>query len=136
MKSTITTTALKFLLLLGSLSAPGHAQNKESSNENWLNVKPGQCVALHQGQLCYQTLDFTWQVSSAEEYCLVQERMGQPVVCWRGGERSSHQLEFNNTQQTRFDLQMKSSGRTVANVMVDVAWVYKQQKRRSGWRLF
>lgn len=124
------------LIILTCLAQKGYTQNDGPARENWLHVKPGQCVALHQGQECYQTLLFTWQVNSSDEYCLVQERLRTPVVCWRGSERTAHQLAFRDNQQTQFDLQIKASGESVADVMVDVAWVYKQRKRRSGWRLF
>jgi len=48
----------------------------DSLNATELKVRPSSCVALHRGQLCFQTLSFSWiNTREGREYCLYLDHM-------------------------------------------------------------
>lgn len=101
------------------------------------SVKPRKCVALHQGQTCYQKLKFNWKIPQQGEFCLHLVSQTQPLVCWRSGERTRFEYEFKSTRGERFQIRSKNSLSHIAELEVITAWVYKSKKRKTGsWRLF
>ncbi|NTS76076.1 DUF3019 domain-containing protein [Catenovulum sp. SM1970] len=105
-----------------------------ASDRSLLKIKPQKCIALHQGQTCYQTLSIEALVPSNEEYCIFQNN--QEISCWHARQHQ-FEFEFEATQSQMFELRHKVSGQTLAESKVTVAWVYKsKRKSASGWRLF
>lgn len=99
--------------------------------------KPNRCVALHQGQVCYQNIVLSWHADHASEYCLYQQQAEQPLHCWQAVSSGQYLYAFasdSSVQLTLMDTQTKA---VVAETVVDVAWVYKANTRRqTHWRLF
>lgn len=106
-------------------------------NESSLTLKPNRCVALHQGQVCYQEVVFQWDALDAQyNYCIVELNVARPLYCWLGGRAGRFVYDFGSDKSSRFQLQ-RDNGSVVAELEIVVAWVYKgRQKRNSGWRLF
>lgn len=107
------------------------------SGEPSLMLKPNRCVALHQGQVCYQEVVFEWEALDAQyNYCIVELNVSRPLHCWLGGRAGRFVYDFGSDKSSRFQLQ-RDNGSVVAELEIVVAWVYKgRQKRNSGWRLF
>ncbi|MGI9295451.1 MAG: DUF3019 domain-containing protein [Pseudomonadales bacterium] len=100
-------------------------------------VKPNRCIALHQGQTCYQKLKFHWQTPASGEYCLFQTSEAEPLVCWKGKEKASFMHEFKSDSSIIYQIRIKNQTKSLSSVKVKVAWVYRSsRKSASGWRLF
>ncbi len=109
---------------------------KADSNE--LTMTPSSCVALNQGQLCYQTIAVNWQASIEGEYCLYQRPIKKPLYCWSAGRHvGKAQLEFEFSETVIYELKRLGSLELIAESEVEVTWVYsKRKRRRTSWRLF
>ncbi|TVZ37934.1 Protein of unknown function (DUF3019) [Alteromonadaceae bacterium 2753L.S.0a.02] len=113
---------------------PVFAQQRETQV---LSVTPNRCIALRQGQYCYQKLKFKWQVEESHDYCLYVSDDPNPLVCWQGTKLASYEHDFKSLQDRTFSLRDETSGVQLDEVIIDVAWVYKSSKKVStGWRLF
>ncbi len=125
--------ALIFIVLLLSTSSAV----AEPLTVKPLKVKPERCIALHQGQYCYQTLKFSWVMANPSRYCLYMKSFDEPLACWDGQRLQSFRFEFKSMQDESFFIRDESTNQMVDEVKVDVAWVYKSSKKVStGWRLF
>lgn len=101
--------------------------------ETRLFVKPKKCVSLHKGQTCYQTLKFTWQSDS--QFCLFVDNSAQAIHCAEAG-KGQLIYHFESERGRQFQLR-NNDGAAVASVDVEVASVYKGQRRATtGWRIF
>lgn len=103
-----------------------------------LNIKPHKCVALHQGQVCYQKISVAWysknQQETAEEYCLYIKNNAEAEYC--ASESSGYVYQFSGKSDTVFELK-NSAGEIVASRDIKVVSVYKGRRRSTtGWRLF
>ncbi len=117
------------VILLCTVGLPVHAVE--------LNVKPNRCITLHQGQLCYQKLNFQWQTAGTTQYCLYRADLDGPLLCWEGDDMQQFRYTFESPQGTDFYLVNEDSGEELARITIAVAWVYKSGKKVStGWRLF
>ena len=125
-------------LLLVALSISGSAQN-QVTQPIYLKVKPVRCISLHEGQQCYQDLQFTWNVPEGNEYCLYQLLEADNVaaiVCWNNNETTAHELEFVSDKNIIYQIRQKDGDQVLAKVEVEVAWVYKSGPNFNRWRLF
>lgn len=114
-------------------SLPSHA---EPANIPF-SVTPGQCVALHKGQSCYQEVLFQWQTPETGRYCLFNQATRQQLVCWQGRYADHYRYSFRGTKTTKFSLVHLGEDQPLAEVKLVVTWVYKAPKQsQSGWRLF
>lgn len=122
-------TLLMVFLLVPGLTA--------QAQENVLRIKPARCIALHQGQVCYQTLKIEWQADAAETYCLFQQDIKAPVLCWENLASGRGNYEFESDSTRKFILVRKRDNKALAEASVEVAWVYDASSRReSHWRIF
>ncbi len=105
--------------------------------ETLLVLKPNRCIALHQGQTCYQEVVFRWEAQDAQHnYCIVEQESQKPLHCWLGGSPGKFAFDFGSDRSTRFQLQ-RDDGVVMTELDMVVAWVYKSRRKRgSGWRLF
>ena len=111
--------------------------NQKATFVNQLKVTPERCVALKQGQICYQYVIFDWQAKERSEYCLFLEGKVTPVNCWSSANVGQYKLDFQSSETKRFILRLKNSQVDLASTQVVVAWVYGNKKqRRAKWRLF
>lgn len=101
-----------------------------------LLLTPARCVALHQGQTCYQQVQISWSTSLAGNYCLYQQDQVLPLRCWQGQTQGNVEYEFAG--ETSQQLQLRDAEKIlIAESTLEVAWVYKASSRRkTHWRLF
>ncbi|WP_052417472.1 DUF3019 domain-containing protein [Cellvibrio mixtus] len=101
-----------------------------------LLLTPSRCVALHQGQVCYQRVQISWSSFAAGNYCVYQEATPQPLHCWQEQTQGTFVYEF--ASDSSLLLQLKNAQQqVVAESTMEVAWVYKANTRRkTHWRLF
>lgn len=124
---------LAMLLLGGVVSAADNVL----PNTMQLQSKPNRCVALHQGQVCYQDVVLSWQVDQASEYCLYQQYAEQPLHCWQTASSGQYRYAFASDSSVALQLVNTQTNTIVAETQVEVAWVYKANTRRkTHWRLF
>jgi Protein of unknown function (DUF3019) len=108
-----------------------------NATEALLQIKPARCIALHEGQLCYQTLKIQWETSNADNYCLYQQGSSSPLVCWDNVAQATEKYEFESSTSQKFVLIRKSDAQVVADFIVTVAWVYDANTHRENhWRIF
>jgi hypothetical protein len=102
-----------------------------------LQVQPRTCVALHKGQVCYQTLTISWPNLDADRYCLHSSLQATPLVCWKQNERISYAHKYASAINETFYLKHPDDESVLARVLVSTSWVYRTGRRSSsGWRLF
>jgi hypothetical protein len=107
------------------------------ADENLLLIKPARCIALHQGQTCYQTLKIEWHADALDAYCLYRQDNKTPVLCWENLALGRGNYEFESDTTRKFFLVRKRDNKTLAEFSVEVAWVYDaRSKRESHWRIF
>ncbi|NKB33325.1 MAG: DUF3019 domain-containing protein [Pseudomonadales bacterium] len=112
------------------------------AQESIFSVTPSRCIALHQGQDCYSTIEFQWTLPADEEYCLIQllgtepEEFGE-ITCWSGNEKNSHQLEFVSAANVIYEIRLRNQLNSIGAITVEVAWVYRSGRTNfNRWRLF
>jgi len=119
------------ILLGGAFMAGAQA------DANQLQIKPSRCIALHQGQVCYQSLSIHWQTDAADSYCLYQSDNKAPLLCWENVASGTGAIEFESSSTANFQLVRKRDAKPVAEFTVEVAWVYDASSHReSHWRIF
>lgn len=102
-----------------------------------LQIKPARCIALHEGQMCYQVVKVNWQADAADTYCLYKQDNKTPVTCWENQSAGKTVYEFEGDVTTRFFLLRKRDAKPVAEFTFEVAWVYDAKSHReSHWRIF
>lgn len=130
-----TKNALIFFIALLSLCI----NHKLSANESasLLFVKPIRCIALRQGQVCYQKITFNWRTEQTGSYCLYAKEQKEALKCWEQSSSGTYKMDFQSDSSTLFVLQNEKNKEVVANTSITVAWVYKSRKpQKSTWRLF
>ena len=102
-----------------------------------LTVKPGKCVALKRGTVCYQTITLSWRALGPGDYCLYPGRGSTPLQCWTKRQSGSLRVEFASRESVQFELREAGRPAPIARAAVEVRWVYNRRRDRSfGWRLF
>lgn len=116
--------------------ASTNGQSVSSSTQTSMLLTPVRCVALHQGQVCYQNVQLSWSSVQAGNYCVYIDNQAEPLQCWQGQTQGSYRYEFASAESQV--LQLKNAQQDVlAQARVEVAWVYKSNTRRkTHWRLF
>jgi hypothetical protein len=131
----ITESASLLLVTVAALSAACNTRAAEQVAA--FTVQPERCIALNQGQMCYQKLVFQWQTSAGSRYCLHEDTVATPLLCWNGAERSSHEIEFASDRNLIYRIRQEGQTEFLASVEVEVAWVYRSTRKSfSRWRLF
>ena len=113
-------------------------------NKTELLLNPSRCVALHQGQVCYQTVKLHWKTPLVGNYCVYQSpkdqspsTQDQPLNCWRNAAEGVFIFEFAGDSSTSIGLINGDDNTLVLEAIFEVAWVYKSNSRRkSHWRIF
>lgn len=102
-----------------------------------LFVIPERCVALRQGQTCYQEVTFNWRQRQKGNYCLVNLATRQVLKCWHNSNQGKFHLDFQSTQSTDFVLRVQDQDIDLSKARITVSWVFKSSKRpKSSWKLF
>lgn len=126
-------------LIALTVATPLYAEQPSTSPSKanfHFQVKPDRCIALRQGQVCYQKLTFQWAAIN-REVCLVEKGKSVTIKCWTSNSATRFKYAFESDSEKTYQLQDKTSQATLAEVKVNVAWVYKNSEKVStGWRLF
>lgn len=128
---------LLFSASICSLLFVAHAQASAGVPIAQLQAKPNRCVALHQGQVCYQDIVLYWHADRTGEYCLYQKLAQEPLHCWQAQTSGEYRYAFASDAPVQLQLVSMNNKTQVAETQIDIAWVYKANTRRkTHWRLF
>jgi hypothetical protein len=123
------------MIILACVSSISLANANE--NKNGLAVSPKRCVALRQGQICYQEVTFKWQQSQVGNYCLVELPTQEVLKCWQQVQTGTFDFDFQYNQSTSFALREQGLEQNLSVVPITVSWVFKSSRRpKSSWKLF
>lgn len=124
----------RWLLCICVLAASCHIFAAENAQ---LNVRPTRCISLHEGQVCYQKVNITWKTELADDYCLHLHDSKTPLMCWSNLASAKWSYEFEGSSTQKIVLLRKQDAKLMAEVSIEVAWVYNASSRReSHWRIF
>jgi hypothetical protein len=102
-----------------------------------LQAKPERCVALNEGQVCYQKTILSWQTDDIADYCLYELSSPEPITCWLNTNRGKIKIDFASASSKQYHLTLKKIMTPIVNTTIEVTWVYSEKKkRRTSWRLF
>jgi len=129
------------VLLLLSLASAAQANDQTTTTTRVLapslEVTPPRCVALHQGQICYQSAQLAWQAPQAGRYCLFISNDAQALKCWEHQDIGNFTFDFQSPHTLTFRLRNMHTHQDLVQTQLSVAWVYgKEKRRRTSWRLF
>lgn len=126
-----------FGLISSHLMAETNPENRLSDRATFLSISPERCVALREGQVCYQNIVLKWQTQHKGNFCLYFEDAKISQHCWSQSNQGVYEMDFQSSESRRFVLRAKESTTEIAGVDMIVAWVYGNKKRRrASWRLF
>ena len=125
------------ILLAVALGTSTVAADDSGAQTALISVKPGKCVALKRGNVCYQTIVLEWRAPDTADYCVYPEHRLAPLRCWTQSQLGRLRFEFASADSLRFELRKLGEPNPLAEAEVEVRWVYKRRRDRSfGWRLF
>jgi len=105
--------------------------------ENELVVTPIRCVALRQGQICYQEVTFRWHQAAVGNYCLVELSSLDNIKCWSQVKTGEVNLDFQSDRSLTYGLREIDKQVNLSTAEITVSWVFKSSKRpKSSWKLF
>lgn len=125
------------LLLLGFLNTTHAEQTNASKSHTYLSISPQQCIALREGQVCYQNVIIEWQTKQPGDFCLYVNSNSTSLRCWNNSNTGRLAFDFQSQQSVTYRLRAPNSDIDLATAQIIVAWVYGNKKRRrASWRLF
>ena len=128
---------LLFMALCLSVQANEEFSSTLNVSAPSLEVVPERCVALHQGQICYQRASLVWQAPEKGDYCLYISNTHASLQCWENEKIGSFIHDFQSPSTLTFRLRNMKTQQDLVQTQLSVAWVYGNKKRqRSSWRLF
>ena len=110
-------------------------QNLFADTES-LKVSPQKCVALKQGNICYQDIGIKWQSPEIGHYCLYLETRNEPLKCWENADSGQFSFEFSESDSSRISLRNENSNELLGESRIEVKWVYKSKRKSTSWRVF
>lgn len=123
-----------FLLVL-LLSTKGWSV--QASDHDIIIATPNQCVALNQGQVCFQELTLVWRSTIPGDYCVRSSQFDDALACWQGEQEGQLALSVEAKESVLFSLNRQKTDEKLAEALMRVAWVYKQKRKKMmSWRLF
>jgi hypothetical protein len=131
-------SAFYFILILLALTWANYSRAEQTNQSSiGLFVSPQRCVALRQGQTCYQEVTFSWRLAQKENVCLINLLNKQVLKCWQNTAQGKFDLDFQSTQSTDFVLRAEKQDIDLSKTHITVSWVFKSSKRpKSSWKLF
>lgn len=125
------------IVLLALLPLRLQASGAGSNDGHHLEVTPSRCVALHEGQPCYQKTKIRWSSPAKGDYCLYEEGQDEPLQCWGNARQGEISYVFESSTGTAFYLADRTTGLTLGHAGIVVSWVYDAKSRsKTQWRLF
>lgn len=101
-----------------------------------LQAQPRKCVALKQGNTCYQDIDVFWRTPAAGHYCLYLQTRDSPLECWQDSRQGKYEFEFAEAASANLLLRDEKNNRLVEQIEIEVKWVYSSRRKTSAWRVF
>ncbi|MGJ8678845.1 DUF3019 domain-containing protein [Paraglaciecola sp.] len=125
------------LFISGNYQAIGAEDSAINQSMMQLSITPERCVALRQGQTCYQQVQFNWRNSNKGDFCLIDTNQNTTLQCWTQKTNGQLNYDFQAQQSRSYVMRAKDSSIDLALQKITVAWVYKSSKRpKASWRLF
>jgi len=100
-----------------------------------LTIKPNKCVALRKGEKCYQSVVLNYSAARKSDVCLIRDDEVNPLICWKNTASAKYRYRIAASKSFWFRI-VDSDQSDLASVQFNVAWVYKQSRKRNRWRLF
>lgn len=147
-KQRLKSTSIKHVFVTSALSALSallllsmKANSNETTSLPKLTIKPNQCVSLHQGQKCSVSVDISWQVNKAGDYCLYSSVQGKKLNCWFMKKSGNFKQALVIDKDVTFTLNSMDNnaenGEVIASAVLELAWVHKKSRlSHSAWRVF
>lgn len=111
--------------------------HRDSAATLQLTSSPARCVALRQGQICYQKVEFTWQSTRSGDFCIIDASQNTPLQCWVQSISGQFNYDFQSSHSRNYVIREKNTDIDLAQHSISVAWVYRSSKRpKASWRLF
>lgn len=108
-----------------------------AATENGFDITPSRCVALRQGQTCFQDVVFKWQQAHVGNYCVVELSTSEPLKCWKNTSSGELNIDFQSDKTLTYVLRKDEEPTNIASSTITVSWVFKSSKRpKSSWKLF
>ena len=105
--------------------------------ESELVATPMRCIALRQGQVCYQDVTFRWHQAEIGNYCLVELSTLKNIECWSQVKTGEVSFDFQSDKSLTYGIHKMDKHINLSNVSISVSWVFKSSKRpKSSWKLF
>ncbi|MFT4653569.1 MAG: hypothetical protein ACI82S_001221 [Patiriisocius sp.] len=105
--------------------------------DNELVGIPLRCVALRQGQFCYQEVIFKWHQAEVGNYCLVELSSLNNIKCWSQVKTGEVDFDFQSDKSLTYGIRKKNEQINLSTTTITVSWVFKSSKRpKSSWKLF
>lgn len=124
-------------MALALLASTSTKANDGEQSHSIIIATPNQCVALNQGQVCFQALTLVWESTLSGDFCVYSSQMSTPLKCWESKQQGELALEVEAKEDVEFSLHLRQPKSKVASALMRVAWVYKQKRKRlASWRLF
>lgn len=102
-----------------------------------LAVKPSSCAVLEEGDMCYVTVNISWQTLQAGEFCIFKEGSVIELKCWAGANEGVFSDTTTLTKSVDYLLVNRLNKQVLARDTVTVSWVYKKRSRPMlHWRVF
>ena len=103
----------------------------------FLDLSPSQCVAVRQGNNCFADVEVEWQSQQSDNLCLYSSQQSVPIKCWSNSTKGVWVAEVQTKTDLTFFLKRKNDEKILARQVLEIAWVYKKNVRRtSSWRMF
>ena len=127
----IKTSCLMLILLV--ISSVANATDIQAS----MKVSPEQCVAMRQGQVCYVSVQLSWQVDTPGNYCLYTVGESKALNCWINTAAGELKKSFDSKINLEFSLRRQNDSISLTTAVVKMAWVHKKKGQpRKSWRIF
>lgn len=125
------------LLFSGLVWAESSEIETTKTGQAKLTLKPAQCIAIHQGKMCYVDVEITWTMQQSGEYCLFSSQQSKALKCWKKSNQGLFEQEVATNKNVQFQLKRANNSNSLIVRELEVAWVYKKNaKARSSWRMF
>lgn len=129
--------AYGFVLTFANVDVVADTLGVPATTSIHVQSKPNRCVALHQGQVCYQNVQLLWHAGQVGDYCIYQQQAEAPLHCWQSAIEGEYFYAFASETPVQLQLVNTRTKASVAETTIEVAWVYKSSSRRkTHWRIF
>jgi len=126
-----------WLIIGASLALSEQVVANQPQAKYSLTIEPEQCVAMHQGQLCYVNAKVSWRAEQIGSYCLFSSQQTKALQCWSNVQLGKYQQDMSANKNLVFSLRKKGSSNKLVTKELEMAWVYKKNTRKNiSWRMF